>query len=188
MSSGAYREQDEQGVDFSLLRKSRSSAGARVIVAPGNLMIPTQALALGAVVASSLVVTFFDPSSRKGGLCHYVMPRPSEHERATPKFGLPAILAVLRVFVSAGASIEELLVGVYGGACPNWASAQERSLADGNIEIAREVLKKKNVRIRDEDVGGERGRKLWYLSDSNEIALVKTDAVRRSDWFPEMGD
>jgi chemotaxis protein CheD len=151
-------------------------------------MIPTQALALGAVVASSVVITFFDPVARKGGLCHYLMPRPSEHERATPKFGLPAILAMLRVFTAAGASVESLVVGVYGGACPGWASLQERGLADGNVEIAREVLKKKNVKIHDEDIGGERGRKLWYLSDSNEIAVVKTDAVRRSDWFPEMGD
>ncbi len=184
MNATECRYEDDRQVDYGSRRRGRQSPAARVLVAPGNVVIPADVTALGAVASSTVAVTIFDQVTRRAGLCHFAFPRPLQDQKPTPAYGLPAVLAVIQGFLSFGSRVANLVAGIYGGASPCWANADQRQLAKDNVEIARAVLQRKSVQILDEDTGGERGRKLWFLTFTNEIALVKTDAIRQSDWFP----
>lgn len=51
-----------------------------------------------------------------------------------------------------------------------------------NVEIARKVLNKKGVNIVSEDVGGEKGRKILFDTDTGHVAVLKVYDVRDVDW------
>jgi len=159
---------------------------SRVILPPGNLLIPDGNIAVAVVVASATVLTLFDTKLKKGGIGHFVRPRPEKGEKPTAIFGLPACIALIGEFIKLGSDIENIQAGIYGGAFPDWANAEQRKLSRENVDVVRDVMSKKNIKIIDEDVGGFRGRKIVYLTSSNDIAVVKTDAVRDTDWYPQL--
>lgn len=180
------RHTDPRHLNFLPLRRPRDTPESQVMAAPGNVFVPRSSMAIAAVVSSSIVVTVYDPKIKRGGLCHFIRPRPPSRTTATALYGLSATLAILQEFINEGAIPKRLKVGMYGGACPEWATPQQRQIAQENIEIVREVMKRKGITIFDEDVGGSRGRKILFLTGSNEIAIIKTDAIRRTDWFPSL--
>jgi chemotaxis protein CheD len=44
------------------------------------------------------------------------------------------------------------------------------------------------ISIVSEDVGGALGRKIVFNTLTNDVAVLKTDGVRKSDWFPYHSD
>lgn len=171
---------------FQPLRSARPSPEAQEHLAPGGLIVPDRSVAVGAVVGSSVVVTLFDPATGQGGLCHYLRPRPEPGAPATARHGLAATQALLRVFLQRSVPSDRLIAGVYGGAAPDWASPAQRSVSGANVAVAEEVLSARGVAVGDRDVGGDRGRKLLYLTGTNEVAVLRTPLIRRSDWYPEV--
>ena len=78
---------------------------------------------------------------------------------------------------------ENMRAQIFGGAAlPGLAQCTE--LARENIRIARGVLRRFNIRIVSEDVGGDVGRKLAYNTFSNEVIVFKATQLRREDWYP----
>ncbi len=177
------RQGDPPGADFGALRQLRAPSD-RVQVGFGHVLVSGPPLALAAVVTSTVAVTLYDPHSARGGMCHFLQPRVPPGAPATPVFAAPALAALLRAF--SDAAPERLSAGVYGGACPRWASLEQAETARENVRAARELLGRRGVAIADEDVGGERGRRVGYLTSTNEVAVLKTDAVRQGDWFPAL--
>jgi chemotaxis protein CheD len=53
--------------------------------------------------------------------------------------------------------------------------------------VARRVLTRNGIRVVSEDVRGAKGRKIVFHSNINEIAILKVDRIRRSDWYPYEG-
>lgn len=180
------RQDDAQS--FGHLRQPRNTPRHKIVLAPGSVLIPNDNLAVIAVVASAVVVTMYDRELKHGGLCHFIRAMPPAGQSPRPVYGLAACAALLNGFLELGSSPANLWVGLYGGAIPEWANATQREVARGNIEVVRDVMQRKGVRIEDEDVGGSRARKLLYQTASNEIAVVKTMNVRNNDWFPAFKD
>ncbi len=50
--------------------------------------------------------------------------------------------------------------------------------------MAKRILNQQGIPITSEDVGGSRGRKLIFKSDTNEAIILKVDRLRQEDWFP----
>ena len=178
------RREDRTGQDYSALRAAAPIPEAQVVLEPGNVLIPSDNIAIMAVVASTVVVTLYDRERKRGGICHFVQALPDDRSKATPMFGLHATAALIRGFMTSGSKTEALEVGLYGGAWPEWSNAAQREKARHSVEVVRDVMRKKNLPITDEDVGGHRGRKILYVTGTNEIAVLKTTKIRESDWFP----
>jgi chemotaxis protein CheD len=176
------RDNDRDGADFTNRRKPSDLPVSQQILHPGFIMIPVYPTAIGAVTASSVVVTVFDVQRRVGGLCHFVKPRTEKDERPTAMCGLAAVAFLLRTMLER-ARPDNLRAGVYGGAAPDWATPDHREMARENVNLARRMIRRRNVTVDDEDVGGHRGRKLVYHTGLNEIVILKTDNIRKSDWF-----
>jgi chemotaxis protein CheD len=78
--------------------------------------------------------------------------------------------------------IGDLEAQVFGG-----GDLPARTLGRENAEVALAVLRRKGVHVASIDVGGEKGRKIIYNTESNQVAVVKVDRIRESDWYPEEG-
>ncbi len=182
------RKDDSNNLNFQNLRDEQNGPSETYILEPGNVLIPDSNIAVVTVIASSVVVTIYDVELRRGGVCHFIRPLPEEDQAPTPLFGLPAVVALMNGFISLGSDVKDLRANIYGGAWPAWANVRQREIARGNVEISRDAILKKKISIHDEDVGGRRGRKLIYLSGTDEVAIIKTTQVRKSDWFPPLPD
>lgn len=182
------RPGDPAGADFHAMRRLRESPAEQLVLGAGNIYISDGQIAIGTLVTSTVVVTVFDAAARRGGLCHFVRPNHFGDRPATALLGIPAIRRLLGEFARAGSSRESLVVGLYGGACPDWASDEQRELARKNVEVAVDFMAASKIPIAEMDVAGTRARKLWYFTATNELMLVKTDSVRRTDWFPALSE
>jgi len=172
--------------DLRGLRAITEEPDVKVFLEPGHLLVSHGSLAVGAVVASALVVTLYDGELRRGGLCHFLFPRPPPGYDASPLFGEPAVGALIRAFLKGGSPPSRLAASLVGAACPTWADRAQRAISEENLAVARAVIASAGVVVADEDVGGTRGRKLWYMTRLNQLLVLKTDAVRGSDWFPPL--
>ena len=61
---------------------------------------------------------------------------------------------------------------VFGGACVLGAVTHARRLGEENAALALDLLAQAGIPVLDRDVGGERGRKLVFVSDEG-TAWVK---------------
>ena len=178
------RRTDSSSTDYTHRRRFRQAVREQVYAEPGNLIVSPCPTTIGAVVSSTVVITLFDRRRSLGGLCHYALPKAAEDVDATPVYGLSGTVALIRAMLSSGSRRESMVAGIYGGACPEAASPDQRALAQANVKVATKLMALKEISVVDEDTGGARGRKLWYLTSTNEMAIIKTSSIRRSDWFP----
>lgn len=131
------------------------------------------------VVGTCVAVCLWDKTNRFGGMNHFVRARTREPDQATPKFGNVATAALVRIMEGAGCRREELVAQIAGGARPQ---GSESNAGDANVAAAREVLKRKGVRLASEDVGGTMGRKILFDTTTGQMMILKVHDIRESDW------
>ncbi|MDR1612728.1 MAG: chemotaxis protein CheD [Planctomycetota bacterium] len=133
------------------------------------------------VLGNCVAVTFFDLDNRFGGINHFVFPTADRPEDRTPQYGNVAIKALYRMLLGMGASRESIVAQIVGGS--ECHILNDQGLGVQNVDLARSMLKKLQVPVISEDVGGSMGRKVLYHSGTNEMAVFKVDNLRKSDWF-----
>lgn len=110
-------------------------------------------------LGSCIGCALHDPTSEIGGLVHTMLPdRAGSTERNPSKFTGSGIERLIEAMIDRGASrrgLRAVLVG--GSAMLNFAN-EAGSIGDRNVELAREVLIRRDVPIEAEDVGGNHGR------------------------------
>jgi chemotaxis protein CheD len=152
-------------------------------------------------VGSCLVVTLYDPKLQIGALAHSMLPSsPTQStEYKTPLFGsspsesLPgqqaclvaeqvstetketkyidvAIDEMLQRMQTKGAKREDLEAKLIGGA--NMFPSFDSNIGKDNVLSAKELLKKKGIRIVGECVGGSQGRSVEF-SPTTGVVTVK---------------
>ncbi|MFH1139509.1 MAG: chemotaxis protein CheD [Pseudomonadota bacterium] len=148
---------------------------------PGHVYLPAKPTQICAVVGYGVVVTVYDQGRRQGGMCHYLYPFRKSKKESTALFAGPAIVALVKMFFEAGAAPAELEAHLFGGAWETGAEAP-REWAEKNVTVGVEILGKLGVNISGRDVGGQRGRKIVFNSDTGETAILKVNRLRSTDW------
>lgn len=149
---------------------------------PGYIFIYRGPVMVRAVLGSAVAVALWDRQQQWGGITHYLFPRTSNRQEATARYGNVALLALTNLLQEQGASLEDLEAQIFGGASPRTAISDD--IGAQNIEVARQILARKKIRLVSEDVGGYKGRKLIYNLATNEAVVLKVDRIRASDWYP----
>jgi len=143
----------------------------QVYLHAGQLAVAPDPTAIVTVLGSCVSVCLWDPASRVGGVNHFLLPHHVERERS-PRFGNVAVPQLVDAVVRAGASRAGLVAKVFGGASVLGAMARARRLGEENASLALHLLEEARIPVLDRDVGGERGRKLVFVSDEG-TAWVK---------------
>jgi len=117
-----------------------------------------------------------------GGMNHFQYPFIRDPRVATARYGNVATLGLIRLMVEEGSQLKHLEVQIFGGA--HNPSLLSRNVGRENIMAARKVLAAQRIKVVSEDVGGEKGRKLVFDTAANEVAVMKVDRLRTSDWYP----
>lgn len=148
---------------------------------PGFLYVAEQATAMRTVLGSCVSVCLHDTRLRYGGINHYLLPEPT-NEQATPRYGKPAILALMATFLEFGSRQTDLVAQIVGGGGMPGHSASQ-AIGQANVQIARQMLHHYGIPVISEDVGGLLGRKVLFMSELNQLMVFKLEKIRTMDYF-----
>ena len=85
-----------------------------------------------------------------------------------------------------GSKIKNIEAQIVGGAYNPELSSH--NMGQENIKIARKILVREKIVVTSEDTGGSKGRKVVFSTHTNEIAILKVEKLRKSDWYPYEDD
>jgi len=149
---------------------------------PGYIFMSQESTLIYTVLGSAVTVCLWDRKNRYGGVTHFIYPKISKPNEATAQYGNVAVLTLIKLLMADGSKKSSLEAQVFGGG--DLVSFQAETLGGQNILMAKNILIQQGIPIISEDVGGSKGRKLVFKSDTNEAVVLKVDRLRQEDWFP----
>ncbi len=169
-----------------MVNKANSLVQGNYILEPGFIFVAIRPTVISTVLGSCVSVCLYDREHKIGGMNHFQLPYIRERHKATACYGNVATSALIRMMIDDGSNLENLEAQIFGGAYNPKISPDD--VGSENIMVARKILEKKRVRVVSEDVGGERGRKVVFDTNTNEIAVLKVDKLRKADLYPFEND
>lgn len=120
------------------------------------------------VLGSCVAVCLYDTKLKIGGINHYMLPFWNGSGLASPKFGNIAIEKLVEKMLKNGATIENMIAKVFGGA--NLMDSYMQ-IGSRNMDIAKEQLIHYKIKIVAENTGGVIGRKLKYHTGTGQVGM-----------------
>lgn len=135
------------------------------------------------VLGSCIAVTFYYPKEKIGGTFHAIYNSLKNQIKPPQKINPytyvdSAIDYIIESFHRRGVSGKQLIVKVFGG-----ADAFPQSLSkpgELNYQSAFETLENLNLRILASDVGGNRGRKLLFVTHTGEVYVKLQEGLNNA--------
>ena len=133
---------------------------------------PDNLIALG--IGSCIVITFYDPKLKIGALAHCMLPdsKKAEPSENPIKFADTAIDAMLKEMRKKGTLKPDIEAKIVGGA-DMFPNIKHGGLEPGedNITSVREKLKKEDIRLVGEAVGGSSGRSVEFSTVTGVVTI-----------------
>jgi chemotaxis protein CheD len=148
---------------------------------PGYIFASVDGAVIRTVVGSCVAVCLWDDIRVSGGMNHFLYPEIKDKSKMTAQYGNVAIPALIRMMKKIGCSKRNLVAQVYGGG--QLYDSKRNCVGQENAEVARQILRKNNIPIISEDVGGKMGRKILFDTCSGHVAVLKVHRLRQEDWI-----
>jgi chemotaxis protein CheD len=154
----------------------------KIFLQTGDCFIGVQPTMVTTVLGSCLGVTMHVPKMGIGTICHAFLPDSSDCRSShTPepqicRFVDTALQNMLETMDKIGVPRRELVIKMFGGSSGMAVRNVENTTYDigrRNIAMARKLLKFARLDIQVEDVGGQRGRKLLFNTQTGEVWVKK---------------
>ena len=127
------------------------------------------------ILGSCVGVCLWDPVSKVGGATHFLLPESDGRSASSARYGNVAIPVLLHKLAEAGAHLDRLRAKVFGGGrLLNLTSSEAWNaspLGTRNAEVAVEILRKHHIPIEISELGGTRGKRISFQSDTGETIV-----------------
>ena len=150
-----------------------SASSSSGLLHAGQVFVSSEGHSVVIILGSCVAVCMWDPSQGIGGATHFMLPTWDEKGVASPRFGNMAISILLQKLLEAGAVRGQLRAKIFGGGClfdsmrePN--ANKEQHLGSRNVDIALEVLAKAHIPVVSAEVGGDRGQRIVFCTDTGQ--------------------
>lgn len=124
-------------------------------------------------LGSCIGLTFYDPTSKIGGLVHYMLPDSTKLKNNSniAKFGDTGIRELYNQVIAMGANKYRLVAKIAGGAKMFEVSGLSGigNVGERNAEAAKKTLKELGVKLIAEDTGLNYGRTVELHCDTGEF-------------------
>lgn len=114
------------------------------------------------VLGSCVAVCLHDRKKSIIGMNHYLLPLWSGNGLKSLRYGNISIDRLIESMLNQGSSLQNIEAKIFGGAMLN--INEETSVAPRNIQVAIDMLKVHRIPIVASDVGGDKGRKIFFSS------------------------
>lgn len=142
----------------------------------GQLYVGVRPTHIHTVLGSCVAVCLYDSVTESSGMNHYLLPLWNNEGLQSPKYGNIAIQKLIEAMEAVGASRQNMIAKVFGGASPNNLGSHNEQMMVGkrNIQIAQDLLAQYRIKIVASDVGGTRGRKIVLESSTGKVQMKYT--------------
>jgi chemotaxis protein CheD len=124
---------------------------------------------LSTILGSCVAVCLHDASRGLGGLNHFLLPTSGAEAGQPGRYGPTAIDELVHLMLARGASREQMVACVVGGARVLAAFNESDHLGLRNVGVARGALAQHRIPVVGADVGGTRGRKLLFTPRDGSV-------------------
>ncbi len=142
----------------------------------GECIFTNSPMVISTVLGSCVSVSFYHRRTGYSGIFHAILPLSSEvkSEFGACRFVDYSIDSMVQKFRRVDIRLKELEIKLFGGAFTSERSSREDVLrivdvGAKNVAVAREGLRKHGLRIMNESVQGDRGRKLYFCTNTGEV-------------------
>jgi chemotaxis protein CheD len=139
---------------------------------PGQLLTCLEPTTVTTILGSCVSVCLWDRRQAIGAINHYVLPHAYGACEQSLRCGPSAISRLIERMRALGSGPGDLQAKLFGGAWILAAPRRDDHIGALNVRVAREMLGREGIPIVAEDVGGARGRKIVFHTESG-AALVK---------------
>ncbi|MET1123834.1 MAG: chemotaxis protein CheD [Archaeoglobaceae archaeon] len=126
-------------------------------------------------IGSCVALALYDPVNRIGGLAHVLLPRSGNSNKRSAKYADHAVEMMLEAIENLGGRRENLVAKIAGGAQVfKHLTSDVLRIGERNVEAVRENLARHGIRIVSEDVGGSRGRTVFFYTMDGRMLVRYT--------------
>lgn len=144
-----------------------------VYLYPGDLIVTSDPSVISTVLGSCVSVCLLDPVTRSGGANHFLLPHLTRGDGSSCRFGRTAMEMLVTRMLSLGCDKRNLTARVFGGASQFEGTRERISIGQQNVQVATRFLEDEGIPILAQEVGGARGRKLVFHTETGAV-FVKT--------------
>jgi len=123
------------------------------------------------VLGSCVAVCLWDKKINIGGINHFMLPLWNGKGLASPKYGNIAIVRLIEKMYELGSTQKNIVAKVFGGASVIGKRNETFSVGENNILITKNILKKYTIPIIASKIGGLKGMKLKYITNTGEVFI-----------------
>ncbi len=149
----------------------------RYYLFPGKLFVSKKPHIVDTILGSCVAVALWDPGSRMGGINHFMLPSWNGEGTPSYKYGDVAISELIKRMLAFGCTKNNLKAKVFGGSENDMLNGGF-NIGKRNMDLALDLLKKEQIPVVSQSLGGGFGRKVVFYSESGEVMIknIRNDA------------
>jgi chemotaxis protein methyltransferase CheR len=154
-----------------------------VYLKPAEMYVADRPTIVRTVLGSCLAVTMFNQRLKIAAICHALLPHPAgatpcskENRTNVLKYidcVIPEMVMRLKQY---GIASEEIEVKIFGGAdmlSAESSPASKQQVGRLNVKTALRVIEAEGLQVKNSDVGGLKGRKIFFYTHTGEVLLKR---------------
>ncbi len=163
-----------------------------VVIYPGEYYISTKDI-ISTVLGSCISVCIKDARTGIAGMNHFLLPGDVRSRdifvSSSAKYGMFAMELLIGELVKRGADRKGMVAKVFGGAHVLNFRKTDGDVPDSNIEFVLAYLSMERIPVISKDVGGNKGRKILFFTDTGKVLLkrispqAEPDAIRAEEEY-----
>jgi chemotaxis protein CheD len=155
----------------------KESEVSTIYLKPGEVCFSKSPVKIITILGSCISIVMYSRSSRVGAICHAVMPSRGAADmtrqriRDAFQYVDSSMEWMLSQFEGAGIKRDAIEVKMFGGSEIFFDDGKSGGIGVGkkNIEAAIRMIRHKNLKLRAWNIGGNKGRKLIFYTDTGEV-------------------
>ena len=168
---------------FSHIRRMNDSRFPTEVacILPGEFFVSREPMVVYTVLGSCISACIRDPIAGVGGMNHFMLPAPKEHQSGdawggeSTRYGSFAMEQLINEILKRGGMKHRLEVKLFGAG----------RIYDGNIDVGArntewvlQYLKTEGYTLAKSDLGDVFPRKVYYFTDSGRVLMKKLERVK----------
>ena len=153
-----------------------------IMLTSGEYFATQNGEVLYTVVGSCIATCIYDEGRKVAGMNHFLLPgmvHPDEMlSSEVGRYGMFAMELLIGELIKLGAQRDQLQAKLFGGGKVLTFRRDDGDVTGSNIRFAKKFLELEGIPTVKEDVGGKRGRKILFFSDTYRVLLKRFDVGR----------
>jgi chemotaxis receptor (MCP) glutamine deamidase CheD len=149
----------------------------RVVIHVGELHAAREPTLIRTLLGSCIAACLYDPSTRVGGMNHFMLPHGEGASGETARFGVHAMEQLVYRMQNLGADRRRLVGKVFGGGHVLGLAESKDSVPQRNIRFIEEFMVIEGIPVASRDVGGREGRIVLFATHTGKAYVRRVGAM-----------